>query len=88
MKLIGMSRMSSSCFWQRCRRRSRGPSKLGSATAYSTHQPCVGCSKLLISAGVRRIVYDAEYIDPLAQELLGEAGVALVQYSRLHLAAL
>lgn len=47
------------------------------ATAYCTHQPCVNCAKLLISAGVERIVYAAEYADPFAERLLHEAGVAL-----------
>ena len=31
-KPIGMSRMSSSCFWQRCRSRSSGPSNVGKDT--------------------------------------------------------
>lgn len=51
------------------------------STAYCTHQPCVNCSKLLISAGVRKIVYDATYIDPTAQDLLAEAGVALTEFA-------
>ncbi len=54
---------------------------LQGATAYCTHQPCVGCSKLLISAGIVKIVYVDAYPDEVAAELLSEAGVALVQYS-------
>ncbi len=54
---------------------------LQGATAYCTHQPCVGCSKLLISAGVAKIVYVDPYPDPVATELLSEAGVALVPFS-------
>jgi dCMP deaminase len=50
---------------------------LEGATAYCTHQPCSGCSKLLISAGVVRIVYADAYPDPISTELLAEAGVAL-----------
>ncbi len=45
--------------------------------AYCTHQPCINCSKLLISAGVERIVYADQYIDDVAVQLLREAGVAL-----------
>ncbi len=52
------------------------------ATAYCTHQPCVNCSKLLISAGVSKIVYDQAYPDELAGQLLAEAGVALVPTRR------
>lgn len=53
---------------------------LEGATAYCTHQPCAGCSKLLISAGVVRIVYADAYPDAVAQALLGEAGVGLEQF--------
>jgi dCMP deaminase len=57
---------------------------LQGATAYCTHQPCVNCSKLLISAGVTKIVYDQPYPDPIATELLVEAGVALVAFESLE----
>jgi dCMP deaminase len=50
---------------------------LAGATAYCTHQPCSGCSKLLISAGVVRVVYRDAYPDAVAEELLGVAGVPL-----------
>ena len=50
------------------------------ATAYCTHQPCAGCSKLLISAGIVRIVYADAYPDAVAEALLGEAGVTLERY--------
>jgi dCMP deaminase len=50
---------------------------LAGATAYCTHQPCVNCTKLLISAGVIRIVYATAYTDAIARDLLAEAGVIL-----------
>ena len=50
---------------------------LEGATAYCTHQPCVNCSKLLISAGVKKIVFQDAYADDVATALLAEAGVAL-----------
>lgn len=53
---------------------------LQGATAYCTHQPCVGCSKLLISAGVVKIVYVDAYPDPVATELLSDAGVDLAHF--------
>ena len=40
------------------------------ATLYCTHQPCVVCSKILINAGIKRIVYANPYPDKLAQEML------------------
>jgi dCMP deaminase len=48
---------------------------LSDSVAYCTHQPCVNCTKLFISAGVRRLVYAEPYDDPVAQGLLREAGV-------------
>ncbi len=57
---------------------------LAGGIAYCTHQPCMGCSKLLISAGIVKIVYAAPYPDKNAQELLSEAGVALMPYATLE----
>ena len=54
---------------------------LQGATAYCTHQPCAGCSKLLISAGIVRIVYRDAYPDPIASLLRAEAGVSLEPYA-------
>ena len=53
---------------------------LAGATAYCTHEPCAGCSKLLISAGVVRIVYRDAYPDAVASMLLQEAGVAAERF--------
>lgn len=50
-------------------------------TVYCTFQPCVVCSKMLINAGVSRVVFEGEYPDRLALEMLQEAGVEL---TRVH----
>ena len=47
------------------------------ATLYSTTFPCSLCAKMLINGGVRRIVAQSDYADPLAKELLAEAGVVV-----------
>ncbi len=47
---------------------------------YITDSPCILCSKMLINAGIKRIVYKGEYPDKLALELLHEAGVVVEQY--------
>jgi dCMP deaminase len=54
---------------------------LSGATAYCTHQPCINCSKLLISAGIVKIVFDEAYLDRVAGELLAEAGVAMTSFA-------
>ncbi len=47
------------------------------ATVYCTHQPCAICSKLMINAGIVRIVYGESYPDGFSLELLKEACVVL-----------
>ncbi|MGB9876628.1 MAG: deoxycytidylate deaminase [bacterium] len=49
------------------------------ATLYCTHQPCITCAKMLINAGIRRIVYEEPYPDELAEQMLREAGVEMVK---------
>lgn len=46
---------------------------------YCTAQPCVLCSKMIINSGITKIYYCREYPDPLALELLCEAGIELVK---------
>jgi dCMP deaminase len=48
-------------------------------TLYSTHMPCIICSKMLINAGVEKIVYLHGYPDPLAGEMLSEANIEVVR---------
>ena len=47
---------------------------------YSTTQSCVTCSKLIINAGIVKIVYQEPYADKLGEELLLKAGVILERY--------
>lgn len=51
--------------------------KLAGATVYCTHHPCVVCAKMLINAGVARVVFRGEYPDELARQMLSEAGVEI-----------
>ena len=45
------------------------------ATIYTTHHPCSVCAKMIINAGIVRVVTDDSYPDELAAELLRDAGV-------------
>lgn len=51
------------------------------ATVYCTHQPCVTCSKMLINAGVVRVVFLGEYPDQLACEMLAEGRIQVERWS-------
>lgn len=44
------------------------------STLYCTNQPCIVCAKMLINAGIRRIVIQEGYPDSFALEMLEEAG--------------
>lgn len=50
-------------------------------TIYTMAQPCAMCAKMIINAGLRRVVYCEDYPDALAAQLLREAGVAVEQHS-------
>jgi len=50
------------------------------ATLYCTHKPCILCAKMIINAGIVRIVYQNHYPDPLADEMLQEANIELVPF--------
>jgi len=47
-------------------------------TIYVTHQPCLTCAKMIINAGLKRVVYGGQYPDELAVSVLEQAGVELV----------
>src|SRR5450759_893820 len=49
------------------------------ATLYCTNHPCVICAKMIINAGIVRIVIRDNYSDPLAAEMLKEAEISVVQ---------
>ncbi len=54
---------------------------IAGATLYCTHQPCLVCAKMIVNAGIRKVVYTGDYPDPAAVRLLEDAGVELVRYS-------
>jgi len=52
------------------------------ATLYCTHQPCSVCARMLINAGIERIVFTGDYPDEFAMSLLQEAGIELVRFPK------
>ncbi len=51
------------------------------ATLYCTHQPCILCAKMLINAGVEKVVFQGEYPDGLALDLMNEARIKMVVWT-------
>lgn len=49
------------------------------STLYCTNHPCVICAKMIINAGVTRVVIRNGYSDKLAAQMLKEAGIKVKQ---------
>lgn len=53
---------------------------IAGGTIYCTHQPCLTCAKMIVNAGLVRIVYDEPYPDPVAERLLTDASIAFTRF--------
>lgn len=51
------------------------------STLYCTTMPCIICTKMLINAGITKVVYGEGYADELAREMISETGIAVVHFS-------
>lgn len=49
------------------------------ATLYVTTSPCMECSKLIIQAGIKRVVYEEEYRICDGLEILRRAGIEVLK---------
>jgi dCMP deaminase len=47
------------------------------ATLYCTHQPCNMCAKMIVNAGILKVVIGGEYPDEFAMEVFEHAGMVL-----------
>lgn len=49
---------------------------------YTTFSPCLQCTKMIVNAGIREVVYNSQYpLSETAGRILEEAGVALRQFA-------
>ena len=49
------------------------------ATIYVTSAPCIECAKLIIQAGIKRVVYCEEYRSEEGLDLLRKVGIECIQ---------
>jgi dCMP deaminase len=52
------------------------------ATLYVTNHPCCICAKMIISAGIIKIVYGEDYDDTLSKQILEQSGIELIKFIR------
>jgi len=52
------------------------------STLYITCAPCSICAKMIINAGIKKVIYEDSYPDEMAKEFLKEAGVELERYKK------
>ena len=51
---------------------------LGESIIYCTNQPCIICAKMIINAGIKRVVVLSSYPDEFAGKFLKEANIEVV----------
>ena len=51
------------------------------ATLYCTHQPCAICAKMIVNAGIARVIYGEGYPDEFAMQIFTEAGTEICKFS-------
>ena len=51
-------------------------------TIYCTTKPCSICTKMIINAKIAKIVYEEYYEDSLADELLRDTDIRILQYKK------
>lgn len=56
----------------------RSTNNANNSTLYISLSPCKECSKLILQAGIKRLVYYNEYKDASGINILKEAGIEIV----------
>ena len=56
---------------------------ISDSTLYCTNSPCIICTKMLINAGIRKVVYLEGYPDSLSLEMLAEAGIETSTFEKI-----
>ena len=54
---------------------------IAGSTLFCTTMPCVICTKMLINAGIKKIVYEEGYSDDLSDSMLQESGIEIERFS-------
>lgn len=55
---------------------------LSGGTVYCTHQPCLICSKMIINAGIRRVVFKGSYPHEMSLEMFRDVKIELFHFDK------
>ncbi len=50
------------------------------STMYVTCQPCNNCAKMIINAGIVRVIYEGDYPDNFSKELFKDSGIEVMRF--------
>ncbi len=50
------------------------------ATIYVTDQPCNSCAKMIVNAGIVKVIYAGEYPDEFSKEIFRDAHIGVYRY--------
>jgi len=56
---------------------------ISDSVLYCTNSPCIICTKMLINAGICKVVYLEGYSDNLSLEMLEEAGIETLSFAEV-----
>ncbi|MBN2057465.1 MAG: cytidine/deoxycytidylate deaminase family protein [Candidatus Saganbacteria bacterium] len=56
--------------------------EISGGTMYCNYQPCVICAKMMINAGIQRLVFTGGYPDELAVQMLGDSNIQVVRLQK------
>ncbi len=54
------------------------------STLYCTNKPCITCAKMIINAGIIRVVYKEDYPDEFSDKFFKESGIKVDIYSQMR----
>ena len=47
---------------------------------YVTCQPCNACAKMIVNAGIKRVIYEGDYPDEFSKEIFRLARIEVLRY--------
>ncbi|MGD9908786.1 MAG: cytidine/deoxycytidylate deaminase family protein, partial [Mesotoga sp.] len=52
------------------------------STIYVTHRPCSICARLIINAGIKKVVFSEGYPDPLTEFMFEKTNVTMTHFTK------